>query len=74
VAFEVDDIDESTGTGWSVVVTGHAHTTAPSALARSTACDEAEPQPWAPGPRSSLIRISPDRITGRWLTGPRLTS
>jgi uncharacterized protein len=74
VAFEVDDIDESTGTGWSVVVTGRTRTTAPSAPGLDRRRHTTEPQPWAPGPRSALIRLSPDRITGRWLAGPRLTS
>ncbi|HSP36919.1 MAG TPA: pyridoxamine 5'-phosphate oxidase family protein [Frankiaceae bacterium] len=62
VSFEVDDIDEDTHVGWSVVVTGR--------FARERGelrpC-EPRPQPWAPGPRTHLLRIPLSRVTGRWL-------
>ncbi|WP_300078176.1 pyridoxamine 5'-phosphate oxidase family protein [Propioniciclava sp.] len=57
VAFEVDDIDEETGTGWSVLVRGRAraHEGRPTEL----------PQPWAPGERPVLVAIEPTAVTGR---------
>jgi hypothetical protein len=64
VAFEVDHVDASTHTGWSVVVRGTAH--------RRPLFEEAgEPAPdaWADGPRSYVLRIRPDSVTGRRLTG-----
>jgi nitroimidazol reductase NimA-like FMN-containing flavoprotein (pyridoxamine 5'-phosphate oxidase superfamily) len=72
VAFEVDALDETTGQGWSVVVTGRAKREPRPAGNFRTASDlpaDSVPCPWAPGPRSAVIRISTQRITGRWLTG-----
>lgn len=62
VALEVDELDEESRTGWSVVLVGRAE--------RVTAYDAvhlAVPEPWAAGPRSSVVRITPVRITGRRL-------
>ncbi len=61
VAFEVDDIDEITHTGWSVLVTGRSRRTAPEELTA------AAPTPWARGPRRHTIRIETQRIDGRRL-------
>jgi nitroimidazol reductase NimA-like FMN-containing flavoprotein (pyridoxamine 5'-phosphate oxidase superfamily) len=68
VAFEVDVIEEETGRGWSVVVSGRAKRE-PRAVRSLHGGDRTEPHPWAPGPRLDVIRISPSRLTGRWLTG-----
>jgi nitroimidazol reductase NimA-like FMN-containing flavoprotein (pyridoxamine 5'-phosphate oxidase superfamily) len=68
VSFEVDDIDESTQQGWSVVVTGRAERlepTSPEARTRTGALPL--PPAWAPGPRRHLIRIRATRVSGRWL-------
>jgi nitroimidazol reductase NimA-like FMN-containing flavoprotein (pyridoxamine 5'-phosphate oxidase superfamily) len=62
VAFEVDDIDEQTHTGWSVVVIGRAER-----LSNREAALLAAPQPWANGSRHHLMRIQPTRIEGRQL-------
>ena len=64
VAFEVDEIDEISHTGWSVVVTGRA--------GRITAAEAARtggpaPSPWARGPRRHTIRIAVERLDGRRL-------
>lgn len=63
VAFEVDHIDVTTRSGWSVVVRGHARQHGPFEPA------EASPVSWADGPRSYVLRIHPDTISGRQLPG-----
>ena len=65
VAVEVDDLDEDSRTGWSVVVAGRArrlHTTEAAALP-----DDLLPEVWARGPRSSVIAIELTRVEGRRL-------
>ncbi|MFD7835044.1 helix-turn-helix domain-containing protein [Streptomyces sp. NPDC059761] len=64
VAFEIDNIDDVTATGWSVLAVGE--------LAAVTDRDEihhlnatARSQPWAGGPRSHWMKLTPARITGR---------
>lgn len=64
VAFEVDDLDEDTHTGWSVTVVGRATRLLPADRERVTAT----PSPWAAGPRLHLLRITPVRLDGRRLT------
>jgi hypothetical protein len=64
VAFEVDAIDPVSRTGCSVVVIGRAQRLRPAEQQRLTAALAA----WAAGPRRSVIRIRPDRITGRRLS------
>ena len=65
VALEVDELDESTCAGWSVVLVGPAQRLS---LAQVRAIPEGElPRPWANGPRHSVVRIRPTRITGRRL-------
>jgi uncharacterized protein len=61
-AFEVDEIDEFGGTGWSVLVTGTPGLVESADLPRSF---YDRPQPWAPGARNLYIRLEPRRITGR---------
>lgn len=64
VAIEVDAIDETTRTGRSVVVVGRAQ--------RVSVTDELRwhetTDPWAAGPRRHVMRIHPDRVTGRRLS------
>lgn len=66
VAFEVDDIDEVAGVGWSVVMVGTAR--------RLTAVEQRQipaaevPPPWAAGPRTALITLTPRRVDGRRLS------
>ena len=68
VAFEVDGIDRSSHTGWSVVVVGTAHALEDDAGPREIRT--VEPDPWAPGARTLLVRITPGAVTGRKLTAP----
>lgn len=66
VSFEVDDLDEQTHTGWSVVAAGRASVPSPSQVAVSPL-----PVPWAQGPRRHVITIKVERISGRRI-GPGL--
>ena len=65
-AFEVDRIDTSTRSGWSVVVRGSG------ALVRhpDVASKPAGPVPWPDGTRQFVIRITPLEVTGRRLVVP----
>ena len=70
VSFQVDLIDESTHSGWSVLVLGMAEDvtdhTGDLAADRSRLLDVA---PWAPGDKSRVVRIIPAHVTGRELHG-----
>lgn len=68
VAFEVDDLDELTRSGWSVVVYGRASLVQPGEHLSTTV-----PAAWAGGPRDHLLRIRPRRLTGRRLDGSSST-
>ena len=57
VAFEVDNLDERTMTGWSVLVTGTLReVTAVSAVLRA---EQLPLAPWAGGERRHFVRITP---------------
>lgn len=59
VAFEVDDIDVTTATGWSVLVQGEA-------MAFDNSGGEFRfPEPWAPGERTLTVVITPSDCSGR---------
>jgi nitroimidazol reductase NimA-like FMN-containing flavoprotein (pyridoxamine 5'-phosphate oxidase superfamily) len=62
-ALEVDEIDEYTRSGWSVVVRGLATTMEPDELPD----DDSGPRPWAAGQRTLYIRLVPTEVTGRRL-------
>jgi nitroimidazol reductase NimA-like FMN-containing flavoprotein (pyridoxamine 5'-phosphate oxidase superfamily) len=66
VTFEVDEIDQRTRSGWSVLVRGLAEevTSAHRAeLVERTRSSGA--QPWAPGEHGRWLRIIPHAISGR---------
>lgn len=67
VAFEVDELDESRRSGWSVLVVG---------TARMVSVEELEqiltrggPEPWAGGTRTLFLRIPLTTVTGRQVMG-----
>ncbi|MCZ4602767.1 pyridoxamine 5'-phosphate oxidase family protein [Streptomyces sp. Lzd4kr] len=67
VAFEADEVDAATRSGWSVVVTG-------SAAVITDAADHERlvrtgPRSWAPSPSEVFIRVDPELVTGRELLG-----
>jgi len=60
VAFEVDEVDRPSRTGWSVLLSGH--------LKRMGAQDAVpDLEPWADGERTELLRLVPVEVTGRRL-------
>ena len=65
VAFEADQVDPLTRTGWSVHVLGIAEVS--QSAADQAAADLAGLEAWAPAERPYLVRIRPDWITGRRL-------
>jgi nitroimidazol reductase NimA-like FMN-containing flavoprotein (pyridoxamine 5'-phosphate oxidase superfamily) len=64
IAFEVDHIDPSTRSGWSVVATGMA-TMVEEADELAAVRVFRNPQPWAAGSRLLYIRLAWDSLTGR---------
>jgi nitroimidazol reductase NimA-like FMN-containing flavoprotein (pyridoxamine 5'-phosphate oxidase superfamily) len=63
VAFEVDDMDPATRTGWSVLLQGSAHHVDDESERASLLAVGVEP--WAGGERTLFMRITPAHITGR---------
>ncbi len=64
VAFEIDEVDELTRTGWSVLVKGTAYEVTDSVDEESRAIRDLPVDPWA-GDKSRWLRIEPEAITGR---------
>ena len=63
VAFEADDLDTATSSGWSVVITGRAtRVTNPELIARYRRMSLA---PWAPGERDQFVVITTEVVEGR---------
>lgn len=63
MAFEVDHRDRRTHSGWSVVVVGVSEVVHDVELLLQVAATRLEPE--AGGRRGHLVRIRPDKITGR---------
>ena len=63
VAFEVDALDETSSTGWSIVLKGQA--TEPRRLEDYLGAEDLNILPWAGGEKSRYIIIVPSSITGR---------
>ena len=69
VSFEVDRLDESAMTGWSVLVSGRAAVvTDPDLLAR---VQEHQLVSWAPGPKHDVVRVRVETISGRAIDAGR---
>ncbi|MFC7911771.1 pyridoxamine 5'-phosphate oxidase family protein [Streptomyces nigra] len=67
VAFEADEFDAATRSGWSVVVTGRATVvTDPDEHARLS---ETGPTSWMPLQNAVFVRIESEMVTGRELRG-----
>jgi uncharacterized protein len=64
VTFEVDDLDERTRSGWSVIVGGVARDVTANHRSESSVGDT-----WAPGLKGRWLAIQMARVTGRLLRG-----
>lgn len=64
VAFEVDEIDRTTHSGWSVLVVGMARELTGDARDEALALPL---EPWAPTGRDHVVAITEDVVTGRRL-------
>lgn len=69
VAFEADEIDAATHSGWSVVVTGSANVV--TERGEHERLMRTGPRSWAPSPMEVFVRIEPELVTGRELVGGR---
>ncbi|MGI8334302.1 pyridoxamine 5'-phosphate oxidase family protein [Actinomadura scrupuli] len=68
VAFEADDIDPATNTGWSVTLVGHARPVEdPGEITRLA---RLRLRPWTPGPSDRFVRISGTDLAGRRIHRP----
>jgi hypothetical protein len=66
VSFEVDEIDQRTRSGWSVLVRGLAEEVTSAHRAELIARTEATGvTPWAPGEHGHWMRLIPQAISGR---------
>jgi uncharacterized protein len=64
VALEIDELDQDSRRGWSVVVQGRAQGVAePDQLVRMWTVGGVVP--WAAGVRNVFIQVTPRRVTGR---------
>lgn len=65
VAFEVDHVDLSSSSGWSVLMRGVAYEMT------HWESEHIEVSPWAPGDKDHFVRIIPFEVTGRRITAAR---
>lgn len=72
VVFEVDDINQRTGEGWSVVVRGPAELVTQPYEVELVA--EALPRQWAYDEPTDFIRVPLDVVQGRRYSGPPRTT
>lgn len=63
VAFEIDEFDPGTRTGWSVVAVGPARHVADPAELRTL--ERLPLRTWAPGERDHYICVRPELVSGR---------
>ena len=68
VAFEIDEIDARTRTGWSVLLRGEA--TEVSDLSELERLRDLSLEPWVPGAKARYARILPAVVSGRRISAP----
>ena len=71
VAFEADEFDAETRSGWSVVITGRASVVPDPA--ENERLSQSGPVSWMPLQDAVFVRIESEMVTGRELRGPRGT-
>ena len=64
-AFEVDNFDRETKSGWSVLVTGDLHEVSWYQTKDMDHVKSLPVEPWAPGERELWLRLTPSYTTGR---------
>jgi nitroimidazol reductase NimA-like FMN-containing flavoprotein (pyridoxamine 5'-phosphate oxidase superfamily) len=62
-AFEIDEVDDRTGSGWSVVVRGHLRVV--TSKQQLFALGASRLVPYVPGGKGSWVALHPDSVTGR---------
>jgi nitroimidazol reductase NimA-like FMN-containing flavoprotein (pyridoxamine 5'-phosphate oxidase superfamily) len=67
VAFEIDEIDQQSHLGWSVLVQGHGYDVTDTLDEKSERLRSAPVDTWAPGDKARRLRIELAKITGRRL-------
>ena len=70
VAFEVDYHDKLSRRGWSILLNGSAARVDADEPALSGADPRRPPEPWAPGDRDLVVRLTPRSISGRRVSKP----
>ena len=65
VAFEVDELDPTTRSGWSVVVTGECRHVLDDEDPTAGLPEGSRTTPWAGGHRPLVLRIHPSDLSGR---------
>ncbi|GAA4147367.1 MULTISPECIES: pyridoxamine 5'-phosphate oxidase family protein [Actinomadura] len=68
VAFEADDFDEASRTGWSVTLIGPAR--AVTSPAERDRLARLPLTPWSPGMRDHFIRVTARQVSGRRIVRP----
>lgn len=63
IAFEVDELDEETHHGWSVVIHGTAHEV--SGVEDRLEAEDVATEPWADSQKDRFVRLDVEEITGR---------
>jgi uncharacterized protein len=67
VAFEIDEIDQHSHLGWSVLVQGHGYDVTDTLDEKSERLRSAPVDTWAPGEKARRLRIELAKVTGRRL-------
>ncbi|HEX6567918.1 MAG TPA: pyridoxamine 5'-phosphate oxidase family protein [Acidimicrobiales bacterium] len=70
VAFEIDAIDRTDHTGWSVVVVGQLEEVTQFDAATSERVRRLPVEPWSGGDKPHWMRLVPRRVTGRRIGAP----
>jgi nitroimidazol reductase NimA-like FMN-containing flavoprotein (pyridoxamine 5'-phosphate oxidase superfamily) len=65
VAFEIDEVNESARTGWSVVIQGTGYDVTDSIDTASEQVRQFPVDTWVPGEKANWLRVEPTSITGR---------
>lgn len=63
IAFEVDELDEQTRHGWSIVIHGTAHEV--SGVEDRLEAEDVAVEPWAESQKDRFVRIEIEEMTGR---------